>query len=163
MRKFILAAATFAAFAFPAFAHEQQIGNLLLHHAWARATPAGAKTGAVYVRIDNHGMEADRLIGVAGAIAAKVEVHNMTMSGDTMQMGPAGEVEIPSHGSVALEPHGLHIMLMGLTKPLNEGDTFPVTLTFEKAGSVDLQVVVEPIGSDGAHDGEDTDHSTHTN
>ena len=161
MRKLILTLTALAAFTFPALAHEQQLGDLLLHHAWARATPAGAKTGAVYVRIDNHGMEADKLISVAGDIAAKVEVHNMTMDGDTMQMGPAGEIEIPSHGTVDLAPHGLHIMLMGLTKQLNEGDPFPVTLTFEKAGKVELQVVVEPIGSDGGGEGEE--HSTHTN
>lgn len=160
MRKVVLTLVALAAFALPAAAHEQQLGDLLMQHAWARATPAGAKTGAVYVRIDNHGMDADKLVGVAGTIAAKVELHNMTMDNGTMKMGPAGQIEIPSHGSVALEPHGLHIMLMGLTKPLTEGDTFPVTLTFEKAGSVELQVVVEPIGFTG----EDGDgHSNHIN
>lgn len=163
MRKLILTLAALVSLATPAFAHEQKLGDLVLHHAWARATPAGAKTGAVYVRIENHGMAEDKLIGVASDIAAKVEVHNMTMENDTMQMGPAGEVAIPMHGTVNLAPHGLHIMLMGLKKPLTEGDTFPVTVTFEKAGSVDLQVVVEPIGSDGSHDGEEggegEDHS----
>jgi copper(I)-binding protein len=161
MRKLILALAALAALAIPAtlstpsFAHEQKFGDLVLHHAWARATPAGAKTGAVYVRIENHGMAEDKLIGVASDIAAKVEVHNMTMENNTMVMGPAGDLVIPMHGMIELAPHGLHIMLMGLKKPLAEGDTFAVTLTFEEAGSVDLQVVVEAIGSEGGHDGDE--------
>lgn len=154
MRKFLLVLAAVAALAAPSFAHEQKLGDLVLHHAWARATPAGAKTGAVYVRIENHGMAEDKLIGVASDIAAKVEVHNMTMDNGTMVMGPAGELPIPMHGTLELAPHGLHIMLMGLKKPLSEGDTFPVTVTFEMAGAIDLQVVVEAIGSEGGHDGE---------
>jgi copper(I)-binding protein len=143
-----------AAFVMTATAHEQQHGDLLLHHAWARATPGGAKTGAAYVRIENHGMATDKLIGAAADIAAKVEIHSMSMENDVMVMAPAGEIEIPAHGIVELKPHGLHIMLMGLTQPLKEGDTFAVTLTFEKAGPVDLQIVVEATDSDGSgHDG----------
>jgi len=144
-----------------ASAHEQKHGDLLLHHPWARATPAGAKTGAAYVRIENHGPAADILTGAASDIAAKVEIHNMTMENGTMVMGPAGEIEIPSHGTVELKPHGLHIMLMGLKQPLAEGDMFTVTLTFAKAGAVDLQVIVEGIGSESGHDGDSHDGEGH--
>ena len=66
-----------------------------------------------------------------------------------MTMKPAGAVDIPAHGKVELKPHGLHVMLMGLKKPLAEGDTFVVTLTFAKAGSVDLQVVVGKVDDMG--------------
>lgn len=168
MTKFIIRSFTFvfalAAFIMTATAHEQTHGDLILHHAWARATPGGAKTGAAYVRIENHGMQADKIIGVASPIAAKVEIHTMSMENDVMVMKPAGDVEIPSHGTVELKPHGLHIMLMGLKQPLKEGDTFPVTLTFEKAGPVDLQVVVEATDSTGTgHDagGEEGEDHTH--
>jgi copper(I)-binding protein len=160
MRKFIFALLAALTLALPAAAHEQKHGDLLLHHAWARATPAGAKAGAAYVRIENHGTSADTLTGAAADIAAMVEIHRMSDENGTMVMAPAGPVEIPAHGTVELKPHGLHIMLMGLKQPLREGDTFPVTLTFAKAGPVELQVVVEAIGGTGGHDeGEGEEHS----
>jgi copper(I)-binding protein len=154
MRNFIFAFLAIVTFALPAAAHEFKLGDLVLHHPWARATPGGAKAGAAYVRIDNHGMAADKLIGASAAIAAKVEIHNMSMENGAMVMAPAGDIEIPSHGSVELAPHGLHIMLMGLKQPLVEGETFPVTLTFEKSGDVEVDVLVEAIGSDSGGHGE---------
>ncbi len=132
-----------------AAAHEQKLGALILHHAWSRATPAGAKTGAAYVKIENTGDAADQLLSASSDIAAMTEVHQMSMENDMMKMGPAGPVDIPAHGVVELKPHGLHIMLMGLKKPLAEGDTFPVTLTFAKAGKVELQVVVGKVDDMG--------------
>ncbi len=132
-----------------AAAHEQKLGALILHHAWSRATPAGAKTGAAYVKIENTGDTPDQLLSVSADIAAMTEVHNMSMEGDMMKMGPAGAIDIPAHGVVELKPHGLHIMLMGLKKPLSQGDTFPVTLTFAKAGKVDLQIVVGTVSDMG--------------
>lgn len=150
MRNLVFTLFALVAFSLPAAAQDQNLGDLVLQHAWARATPGGAKTGAAYVRIENRGMAADQLIGAASPIAAKVGIHTMSTDSGTMVMGPAGDVEVPAQGMVELKPHGLHIMMMGLTKPLREGETFPVTLTFEKAGSVELQVVVEPIGSDGS-------------
>lgn len=132
-----------------AAAHEQKLGDLILHHAWSRETPKGAKTGAAYVKIENTGDSPDQLLSVASDIAAMTEVHQMTMDNDMMKMGAAGPVDIPAHGTVELKPHGLHIMLMGLKKPLSQGDTFPVTLTFAKAGKVDLQVVVGKVDDMG--------------
>lgn len=132
-----------------AAAHEQKLGDLILHHAWARATPAGAKTGAGYVKIENTGDTPDQLLSVSSDIAAMTEIHQMTMENDMMKMGPAGAIDIPAHGVVELKPHGLHIMMMGLKKPLVEGDTFPVTLTFAKAGKVDLQIVVGKVDDMG--------------
>jgi copper(I)-binding protein len=132
-----------------AAAHEQKLGDLILHHGWARATPAGAKTGAGYVKIENTGDTPDQLLSVSSDIAAMTEIHQMTMENDMMKMGPAGAIDIPAHGVVELKPHGLHIMMMGLKKPLVEGDTFPVTLTFAKAGKVDLQIVVGKVDDMG--------------
>lgn len=128
-----------------ALAHEQKIGDLVLHHAWSRANPAGAKSGAIYVEIENTGDTADQLLSVSTDIAAMAEVHQMSMDNDIMTMAPAGPLDIPPHAKVKLAPHGLHIMLMGLKKRFAEGDTFPVTLTFAKAGTVTLQVVVDKV------------------
>lgn len=133
------------AFGSLATAHEQKVGDLILHHAWSRANPAGAKSGAVFVIIENTGDSADQLLGVTTDVAAMSEVHQMSMANDIMTMKPAGQLEIPPHAKVELKPHGLHIMLMGLKKRFAEGDTFPVTLTFAKAGTVTLQVVVDKV------------------
>lgn len=153
MKKFatLLAAAflSLGALSATADAHEQKLGDLVLHHAWSRATPNGAKSGAAYVEIENTGNEADQLVGASSDVAAMTEVHQMSMDGDMMTMKPAGAVDIPAHGKVELKPHGLHVMMMGLKKPLAEGDTFVVTLTFAKAGKVDLQVVVGKVDDMG--------------
>jgi copper(I)-binding protein len=132
-----------------AAAHEQKAGDLLLEHAWARATPGGAKAGAVFVKIENHGDTADQLLGASSDVAAMTEVHQMSMENDVMTMKPAGVLDIPAHGELVLKPHSYHVMLMGLKKPLVEGDTFVVTLEFAKAGKVDLQVVVGKVDDMG--------------
>lgn len=134
-------------------------GDLLLRDAWARATPGGARTGAAYLRIENHGDTPDTLVGAAADIAERVEIHSMTMENDTMVMGPAGEIAIPAHGAIELKPHGLHIMLMGLKQPLAEGDSFPVTLDFAKAGSVQIEIDIHGIGSSGHSDNHSDGHS----
>ncbi len=130
-------------------ADEQKIGNLVLKHAWARATPAGAKTGAAYIRIENTADAPDQLVSVTSDIAAVTEIHEMSMTDHMMTMKPAGTIEIPPHGAVEFKPHGLHVMLMGLKKPLAEGDAFSVTLTFANAGKVDVQVVVGKVDDMG--------------
>lgn len=131
----------------PAQAHEQRAGDIVLSHAWAPATPGGARSAAGYVLIENTGGEPERLLGIASRIAEVAELHQMSMENDVMKMAPTGVLEIPAGGSVKLKPHGLHVMLMGLRVPLAEGDTFILTMTFERAGSIDLQVVVQSAGS----------------
>ncbi|WP_303980138.1 copper chaperone PCu(A)C [Dongia mobilis] len=133
-----------------AAAHEQKLGDLVLHHAWSRANPAGAKSGAVFVTIENTGDMPDQLLSASSDVAAMTEIHQMSMENDIMVMKPAGILDIPAHGKVELKPHGLHIMLMGLKQRFAEGDTFSVTLTFAKAGSVTLQVVVDKVDAMGS-------------
>ena len=133
-----------------AAAHEQKLGDLVLHHAWSRANPAGAKSGAVFVTIENTGDMPDQLLSASSDVAAMTEIHQMSMENDIMVMKPAGILDIPAHGKVELKPHGLHIMLMGLKQRFAEGDTFAVTLTFAKAGAVTLQVVVDKVDAMGS-------------
>lgn len=111
--------------------------------AWAPPTMGGAKVAAGYMTIANPGGAPDRLVSVASAKAAKVEIHEMKMEGAMMTMAPVpGGVEVPAGGQVALAPGGLHLMLMDLSGPLAIGDTVPVTLTFEKAGAVEATLTV---------------------
>src|SRR5690606_850663 len=125
-------------------------------HPWARASAGTARNGAVYLVVENSG-DADRLIAADGAIAERVELHTHIMEGDVMKMRRVEAVDIPSHGSAALQPSGNHVMLLGLRQPLKEGQRFPLTLTFERAGTVTVEVAVEGVGTmapqgNGEHD-----------
>lgn len=127
------------------------VGTLSLSGAFTRATLPAAKVGGGYVSITNNGTEGDRLVSAASASAAKVGIHEMKMEGDQMKMGEKeGGVEIPAGQTVSLAPGGLHIMFMGLKAPFVEGETVPVTLTFEKAGPVEIELVVGAVAADHA-------------
>jgi len=127
------------------------VGSLSLSGAFARATLPAARVGGGYVSITNSGEEADWLVSVASTAAEKVEVHEMKMEGDTMKMSArAGGIELPAGQTVSLVPGGLHIMFMGLRAPFVEGETVPVTLTFEKAGTVAIELMVGAVGADHA-------------
>lgn len=137
----LLAAAVLTASAVPAIA---QSSNIQVENPFARATPAGASTGAVYMTISNKSKAADRLTGASSDVAEKLQVHEMKMENGVMQMRelPNG-LAVPADGSVALKPGSYHVMLIGLKQPLKVGEKFPLTLTFEKAGKVAIIVPVE--------------------
>lgn len=125
-----------------------EVGAIALSHAWARATPPGAKVGGGYVTLKNTGAEDDRLTGGSAPFAGRVEVHSMEMDGEVMKMAPVeGGLAVPAGESVTLEPGGLHIMFMGLKEPLTADSMVSVTLTFERAGSVEVPFHVAPMGS----------------
>lgn len=130
-----------------AAAHDFEAGNLVIGHPWSRATPAGAAVGAGYLTIENTGAEADRLTGGSTPIAETVEIHSMSMEGDMMQMRKLDDLPIPAGETVALKPGGYHIMFTGLKQPIEEGEPFTATLTFEKTGDVEIRFDVEPIGA----------------
>ena len=124
-----------------------QTGQIEVKNAWARATPGIAENGAAYLTIVSP--VADRLTGVSTPEAKKAELHNMTMEGGIMRMRPLSGVELPAGQPVTLKPGGTHIMLMGLKQPLKQGESFPLTLSFEKTGSKEVTVAVEGPGAMG--------------
>lgn len=165
MKKALLAAAL--VFATAAFAHEEhRAGDLVIDHPTIRATPAGAPVSGGYLTIRNTGDEADRLVGGSADFAGKVEIHEMAMDGEVMTMREiAGGIEIPPGGEVVLKPGGLHVMFMQLDQGLAEGDELPATLTFERAGDVEiifdvqsLAQIREHLGGEAMDDGS-MDHS----
>jgi copper(I)-binding protein len=116
--------------------------------AWARATPPGAGVAAVYLTVTG-GSRADTLLAARTARAAMTEIHQVVEADGMAQMRPMEDgVAIPARQAVRLEPHGLHLMLMQLTQPLQAGERFTVTLRFAEAGEVDVQVEVRAPGSD---------------
>lgn len=128
-----------------------KIGALVIEAPWARATPGGAKVGGGYLKITNTGTEPDRLTGGTLPAAASVEVHEMSMNDGIMKMRKLDKgLEIKPGQTVELKPGGYHIMFMGLAEGLKQGQPVKGTLQFEKAGSVEVEYRVEPIGSQGA-------------
>ena len=114
---------------------------------WARATPGGAENGAAYLTaLSPNG---DRLIGATTPAAARTELHEATMEGGVMRMREVPAIDLPPGQAVTLKPGGLHIMMMGLKQPLQQGQSVPLTLTFEKAGPREVSAGVGPVGASG--------------
>ena len=111
-----------------------------VEEAWAHPTVAGQAAGGGFVKITSP--VADRLIAARTTAAKAVELHTMQMDGDVMRMRQVPAIDLPAGKTVELKPGGLHLMLMGPTKPLAEGASFPLTLRFEKAGEVTVDVKV---------------------
>ena len=117
-------------------------GDLEIAHAWARATVPTATEGVVYLTVINHGKTAEALTGASTPAAKRAELHTNDMMGGMMQMRAAASFPIPAGGTLALEPGGDHIMLLGLKAPLKRGDSLDLTLTFEHQGKVDITVPI---------------------
>jgi len=136
---------------FAATAHEATNAGVTVAHPWARATPGGVSNGAAYLEIKAAAGVTDRLISVASPVAGRVELHTHIKDGNVMRMRRVDAIAVQPGTSVLLQPHGDHVMLMDLKAPLKEGDLVKLTLTFEKAGVLDVEATVEPIGATGPH------------
>jgi periplasmic copper chaperone A len=124
-----------------------QTGQIEVTDAWARATPGKAENGAAYLTIVTPA--ADKLVAISTPAAKKTGLHTMTMDGGVMKMRPLDGLDVPANQPVTLKPGGIHIMLQGLNEPLQAGKSFPLTLTFEKAGQRQVEVAVEKAGAMG--------------
>ena len=146
LKKLTFAAST-ALMTLPAFAGEMK---LMIHDAYARS---GAKTGAAFFHIMNHTDEDDRLIAAASDVAKRVELHtHIEDANGVMRMREleAG-ITVPAGGMHMLKRGGDHVMFMGLEAPLEQGSTIDVTLTFEKAGEIVVEIPVDNERKDAAH------------
>ncbi|WP_297103376.1 copper chaperone PCu(A)C [uncultured Devosia sp.] len=137
---------------------ETSIGDLTISGAFTRATLPNAPVAGGFLTLTNTGAQDDTLIAVETPVAKEGQIHEMAMEGDVMKMRqlPDGLV-LPAGETVVLEPGGYHLMFMGLTDPIAEGDAVPVTLTFEKAGTITLDL----IAAGSAADAPAEDHSAH--
>lgn len=129
------------------FAHGFQAGDLYIKHPYSVPSVSASKNGVVYFKgIVNNGKVADQLLSAKSTVADKVEIHEMKMEGDVMKMRALNSIEIPAGTEVSFAKgnvNGYHVMLMGLKKPLNDGDKFSVWLTFKRAGEVEVEVWVQ--------------------
>ena len=147
LRRLALAALV-AILALPAFALDYKLGAIEIGHPWSRATPPTAESGGGFLAITNTGTTPDRLIAVKSPAADKVEIHEMKMDGNIMRMREVEKgIEIPPGATVELKPGSFHVMFMGLRAPFAKDAKVPLTLVFEKAGSIDVDLMVQAMGA----------------
>jgi periplasmic copper chaperone A len=144
----LFAAAMVVVFASEAFAHEYRVRDLAIDHPWTRSTPPTAKTAAGYMTLTNNDSVDDRLIAVRTPAAKTAELHRSEQKDGVMQMRrQENGIPIPAGSSVELAPGGYHIMMTDLSAPFVRGKDVPLTLVFEKAGEVAVELRVEaPTG-----------------
>jgi copper(I)-binding protein len=118
-------------------------GTIRAEDPWARPSMGMERAGAVYMVLVNESGAADALVSATSSAAAKVELHETTAgSGGMMEMHPVDRIDLPAGEQVALEPGGLHVMLIDLTEELTVGDTVELTLTFEHAAPITISAPV---------------------
>ncbi|MCQ6255700.1 copper chaperone PCu(A)C [Pseudomonas sp. Q11] len=131
-------------------AHQYKVGELEIAHPWSQELPPNAPTVAAYFVIHNNGDTADRLLGVDTLIADKAELHEHVQQDDLMKMQQVTAVDIPAGATITFAPMAYHVMLLELKDRslLSDGKRFPLTLHFEKAGDVTVDVAVQKKAPD---------------
>jgi uncharacterized protein YcnI len=125
-----------------------KVGALVIESPWARATPVGAQVAGGYLKITNTGSTPDRLVGGSFPVAGAVEIHEMTTTDGVMKMRQLDlGLEIAPGKAVELKPGGYHLMLMGLREGLKEGQALKGSLVFDKAGPIDVEFRIAPMGA----------------
>ena len=145
MTRLTTALALAAMLASPAIAADFEVGPLTVDAPWSRPGIPN-RPAAAYMEIANTGETADRLVAASSPAFGSIEIHSMEMDDGVMKMFRVDAIEIPPGGSVALAPRGFHLMLFDADAPFAEGESFPVTLEFEDAGSVEVTVAVARMG-----------------
>ncbi|HZW74530.1 MAG TPA: copper chaperone PCu(A)C [Caldimonas sp.] len=143
----------FALIAAAAFAHGSRIGDIDIGHPYATPSLPGTTNGAAYFEVlENTGNSADRLLRASTPVAARVELHTMAVDAQgVMRMREVDAVALAPHAKIRMRPgSGMHLMLVGLKDPLKDGARFPMTLEFERAGKVVVEVVVQSAPPGGA-------------
>lgn len=117
--------------------------DIEIKDAWTKASIGKVRNGAAFFTVMNHGMTADRIVGVRSDLAEKTELHTHIMENNVMKMREVeGGVDVPMHGEVMFKPGSYHVMMIGLKAPLKQGEMVTVTLEFEKAGDVPVMINV---------------------
>lgn len=125
-------------------AQDYRLGALVIGHPWACATPRDAPGGGAYLTIRNTGTEPDRLVSARSPASGLVRVHEIRKEGDFLRNRELEKpLEIPPGGTVTMAPGGLHLLMMGLKEPLQKDTRVPLTLVFEKAGKINVEMTVE--------------------
>jgi copper(I)-binding protein len=132
-----------------AAADDATLGGLEVSDAWARASIGPGLVGVAYFTLRNEGAAPAELLAVTTPAASEAKLHTTKMEDGVMKMRPLKDLTVAPGETLQLAPGGNHVMLMGLVKPLEEGDSFPLTLDFGEAGTLKVWVAVLSVASDG--------------
>jgi len=133
---------------FTAAARDFTMGGIKIEQPWTRVTPEGAKVAGGFMKITNTGKQADTLVGGTFPLAAVFQVHQMSMDGGVMKMSElAGGLEIAPGATVELKPGSYHVMFMDLKQPIKAAETIKGSLIFKKAGTIEIEYTVAPLGA----------------
>jgi periplasmic copper chaperone A len=116
--------------------------GIVISDAWAKPTLRGTRTGAVYLTLTNRGSASDHLVAISTPVAERAELHEDVMTKGVMSMKPVADLALAPGANVAITPGHYHVMLIGVRAPLAAGQSFPLTLTFDRAGPVEASVTV---------------------
>ena len=124
---------------------------------WARTSPGTAGQAGGFFTVTNKGGEADVLVAAASPAAARIDIQGIRVVGPVITMRSMEKgLRLPPDTAITLKPRGYHLLLQDLTRPLSKGERVPVTLTFEKAGTRQVELIVEaegPIGNETLMEG----------
>lgn len=121
-------------------------GEVVIEGAYARASAPGAPNGAVFMTVRNRGHET-AIVGASSPASEVVELHTHVHEEGVMKMRRIPRIDIPGGGEVTLEPGGLHLMLIGLTRPLEVGSTVSLTLTLADGEALTVEAPVRDVGT----------------
>jgi len=125
--------------------------DLIITDAYARESPPGTSNSAVFMTLDNPGDQLLTLISAGSDVAQRVELHNHVMVDDMMQMRRVEAIRVEPHQQTQLKPGGLHVMLLGLQRPLKQGESIILTLTFANGEQQQLSVPVKKVMAGMSH------------
>lgn len=144
----------------PVLAHDYSQGDVRIDHPWSRPTPPGTPMGVGYMSISNTGGSDIVLVGARTPRADRVSIHRSSMQDGVMRMAPVkGGLAIPAGTTVELKPHSYHLMLENLDSPLRENEAIPLTLSFEGAEDMKVELTVAPLDGQTMMNNQKMDHS----
>jgi periplasmic copper chaperone A len=126
-------------------------GDITVSDVWARASVGHGGSGAVFMTLVNGGKQSDKLVSASTPVAKMAHLHNHVEEQGVMTMRMVDSITLDAGQKIALKPGGYHLMLMDLVAPLKEGDSFPVTLIFEKAGAITVTASIGSVAAMGQH------------
>lgn len=144
----------------PVLAHDYSQGDLRIDHPWSRPTPPGTPMGVGYMSISNTGGKDILLVSARTPRAERVSIHQSGMNDGVMRMAPVkGGLVIPAGETVELKPHSYHLMLENLESPLRENEAIPLTLSFEGAEDMTVELNVAPLDGQPMMNDQKMNHS----
>ena len=123
-------------------AHGSAADEIVVQNPYARAVATGQANSAMFMTVMNHGKTDHAIVSASGTVAKAIELHNHVNEGGMMRMRPVDKIDVKAGGMTQLQPGGLHVMLIGLNQPLQEGDTVNIELKFEDGST---KMVMAPV------------------